>query len=139
MHYDFHPGGVYSIPDEYAVFPDAREERAEGKGVKNTRYVVVLQDDAAARDGGYSRLLVAPFTTLEETELGKGVNDIPVDRGEGGLTDDCYCLLGHIFPILKDDIKNYHGLLPATRVEGLQSVIASIFGLVKDDAYYGLE
>jgi mRNA-degrading endonuclease toxin of MazEF toxin-antitoxin module len=136
--HDFRVGGVYSIPDKHATFPDSREERAEGKGVRNTRYVVVLQDDAAVRDPGYSRVIVAPFTMKDETELAKGANDVPFVRGEGGLTEDCFCLLGHIQPILKSDVKNFHGPLDAGRVEDIQSIVATVFGLIKDDEHYGL-
>jgi len=136
--HDLRVGRVYSIPDRIAVFPDSREARAEGKGVKGTRYVVVLQDDPTVCDPNYSRVLVAPFSTREETKLGKGAVDVPFKRGEGGLTDDCYCLLGHIQPILKTDVVNYHAPLAAARVEEIQAIVAVVFGLLKDDAFYGL-
>lgn len=105
--------------------------------MKRRRYVVVVQGDASAQDAKYPRLLVAPFSTRDETDLAKGCNDVPVKAGEGNLTDDCYCLLGHVQPVLKDDIKDFHGPLPADRVEELQATLATVLGLISDDAKYG--
>jgi mRNA-degrading endonuclease toxin of MazEF toxin-antitoxin module len=108
-------------------------KRTPETGLKTARYVLVVEDDDLLENDEFESVIVAPFTTKEESTV-KGRYDMPIPCGEGNLTADCYCCLAEIQSIGKCYIKPNScsqeiGHFEANRMEQIKVQLTDILGL----------
>lgn len=123
--HDLKVGQVYVLPDGDIKFPTNALSRAKGVGVHEDRTVVVVQHGAELQNPLVRTVLVAP--TSSRIDL-KTANDIFLNAGEGGLDKDSICMVGHVQPVLKSNLKHPCGRLENRRVEEIQVLLATITG-----------
>lgn len=125
---DIRPGQVYQLHDEDVHFPETEQERAAGKGVHESRYAVVVQDDQSLSDPTHKRVLIVPMSASSLGRDPKPRYGIPVMRGDGNVPSDCLALVDHIQPVLKVRLKNYCGEMKPKTYEQVQAVLLRILG-----------
>jgi mRNA-degrading endonuclease toxin of MazEF toxin-antitoxin module len=122
---DIKVGEVYVLSDDVVSLPKNRLDRSKGIGVHDWRTVVVMQGGPSLQDPTLRTVLVAP--TSSRTNL-KTANDLLLSAGEGGLDKDCVCMVDHVQPVLKVDLKCSCGRLKNPRIQELQVLLAEITG-----------
>lgn len=119
-------GGVYYVKDPVISLPPNDDRSIH----EERRPVVVLSGPNTNSFAGWRTVLVAPISS--STSL-KTQYCVKLSAGEGGLTKKCWVRVVAVQPLLKSDLEDRLGVLPAERVEEIQARLFQYMGLYIDD------
>jgi len=119
-------GGVYYVKDTTISLPpnDIRNYHEE------RRPVVVLSGPNTNSNGGWQTVLVAPISSSTSLKTGFCIK---LAAGEGGVSRKCWVRVVAIQPLLKADLGDRLGVLPAQRLEEIQARLFQYMGLPIED------
>lgn len=119
-------GGVYYVKDPVISLPPNDDRNIH----EERRPVVVLSGPNTNSFAGWRTVLVAPISS--STSL-KTQYCIKLSAGEGGLTRKCWVRIVAVQPLLKSDLEDRLGVLPAERLEEIQARLFQYMGLYIED------
>ena len=88
--------------------------------------MVVLSGPNTNSSAGWRTILVAPLSSATSLKTGFCVK---VSAGEGGVARKCWVRVIAIQPLLKSDLQDRLGVLPAERLEEIQARLFQYLGL----------
>lgn len=119
-------GGVYLVKDSAIRLPPDQEREPHAQ----RRPVVVLTGPNSNSNTGWPIVLAAPVSTSTTRKTSFCVK---LAVGEGGVPKQCWVRVVAIQPLLKSDLGDRLGLLPAARLGEVQARRFQYMGLLDDD------
>lgn len=119
-------GGVYYVKDSAITLPPNDERNFHDE----RRPVVVLSGPDTNSNGGWRIVLVAPISSSSSLKTGFCVK---LAAGDGGVVKKCWVRVVAIQPLLKSDLGDRLGVLPAGRLEEIQARLFQYMGLPIED------
>ncbi|XVU23982.1 type II toxin-antitoxin system PemK/MazF family toxin [Actinoplanes sp. CA-054009] len=119
-------GGVYYVRDSLISLPPNDERQIH----EERRPVVVLSGPDTNSSNGWRTILIAPISS--STQL-KTSYCVKLAAGEGGLRKKSWVRVIAVQPLLKADLGDRLGVLPAERLEEIQARLFQYLGLPIDD------
>lgn len=119
-------GGVYYVKDSVISLPPNQERTIH----EQRRPVVVISGPNTNSNTGWPTVLVAPVSS--STSL-KTSFCVKLAAGDGGVTKKCWVRVIAVQPLLKSDLGDRIGVLPAARLEEIQARLFHYMGLLTED------
>jgi len=114
-------GGVYYVSDVALSMPPNND-----RSYHDRRTVLVVSGATANRDASWPSVTVAP---ISGSLRWRSPNCVRLQLGDGGVTKHCWVRVPHVQPILKTDLVDFLGVLPAAKVREVQAHVAHYLGL----------
>ncbi|MDG4803738.1 MULTISPECIES: type II toxin-antitoxin system PemK/MazF family toxin [Micromonospora] len=118
-------GGIYWVTDTDISLPPNHDRKTHPR-----RPVVVLTGPDTNSHAGWRFVLVAPISS-ESTR--KTVYCVKLSAGEGNVASKCWVRVPAVQPLMKDQLTDMIGILPAQRLEEIQARLWQYLGLVDLD------
>lgn len=115
-------GGVYYVSDVALSMPPNND-----RNYHNKRTVLVVSGTAVNRDASRPSVTVAP---ISGSQRWRSPDCVRLQLGDGGVTKPCWVRVPHLQPILKADLADFLGVLPAAKVREVQAHVAQYLGLL---------
>ena len=119
-------GGVYYVKDSLISLPPNDDRQIHDE----RRPVVVLSGPNTNSLNGWRMILIAPISSSTQLKTSYCVKLL---AGEGGLPKKCWVRVVAIQPLLKQDLGDRLGVLPASRLEEIQARLFQYLGLPIED------
>lgn len=115
-------GGVYYVSDSVISLPPNDERRYHDE----RRPVVVISGPNTNSSKGWRTVLIAPISTSTSLKTGYCVK---LSAGEGGVPKKCWVRVVAVQPLMKSDLEDRLGVLPAERLEEIQARLFQYLGM----------
>lgn len=118
-------GGVYTVDDDQITLPPN-----SSREYHDTRTVVVVSGPETNSDTRWKFVLVCPTSgsTRSKTRF-----CVKLNAGDGNLRKKCWARVPAVQPLLKDDLKDHWGVIPADKLELIQGRLIEYMGLLSEE------
>jgi len=118
-------GGIYWVNDRALTMPPNDDRKTYPR-----RPVVVLTGPDTNSLTGWPFVLVAPISSESKR---KTMYCVKVSAGEGNVATKCWIRIPAIQPLLKSQLGDMTGILPAPRLEEAHARLWQYLGLIESD------